>query len=102
MTDILWLRWQTAHIERRHGVSAREFEEAWDDPNREGLSEDDDPERGPYFRSIGATSEGRVIEMVWRWQRGADGDAVWPITAYFRRKATKARRRRARGRRRRT
>ena len=47
MADILWLTWQVQHIERRHGVTARLFQEAWDDPDREELAEEADPEWGP-------------------------------------------------------
>jgi hypothetical protein len=83
MADILWLKWQVQHVERRHGVTARQFQEAWDDPDREELAEEDDPEWGPYFRSMGSTSDGRLIEMVWRWQDEGEGGAVWPITGYF-------------------
>lgn len=83
MADILWMKWQVQHIERRHGVTARRFEEAWEDPYREELAVEDDPEWGPYFRSIGSTSAGPLIEMVWRWQQGDEGGRVWPITAYF-------------------
>ena len=84
MADIFWRPWQVEHIERRHRVSAREFEEAWDDPNREELAQEDHPEWGPYFRSLGSTSDGRLLEMFWRWQNLDEGGAVWPITAYFR------------------
>ena len=70
------------HIENRHGVTAGEFQEAWDDPDREDLAEEEDPEWGPYFRSMGVASDGRLIEMVWRWQGQEEGRAVWPITAY--------------------
>ena len=83
MADILWLKWQVQHIERRHGVTARQFQDAWDDPDREELAEEEDPEWGLYFRSMGAASDGRLIEMVWRWQRQDEGRAVWPVTAYF-------------------
>jgi len=44
MADILWLKWQVQHIQRRHGVTAQQFEEAWDDPNREELAEENDPD----------------------------------------------------------
>lgn len=83
MADILWRTWQLRHIEKRHGVSATDFEEAWDDPAREELAEEDDPEWGPSFRSLGMTSDGRLVEMCWRWQDLEEGVAVWPITAYF-------------------
>jgi hypothetical protein len=81
-------------------VTARQFQEAWDDPDREDLAEEDDPDWGPYFRSVGATSDGRLIEMVWRWQHQEEGTAVWPITAYFARPIRMGRRRRPRRRRR--
>lgn len=42
MAVILWTRWQERHIERSHGVSATDFEEAWDDPAREDLAEEED------------------------------------------------------------
>ncbi len=83
MADILWRTWQTQHIEVGHGVSALEFEQAWDDPDREDVSEEPHPEWGPYFRSLGSTADGRSIEMLWRWQDHEEGVAVWPITAYF-------------------
>lgn len=83
MSDVLWLRWQVRHIEWRHHVSARDFEEAWDDPDREDLAKEDDPDWGPCFRSLGSTSDGRLLEMCWRWQILEEGSAVWPITAYF-------------------
>jgi hypothetical protein len=98
MADILWRPWQVEHIERKHHVSAQEFEEAWDDPNREDLAQDDHPEWGPYFRSLGPTSDGRLLEMLWRWQNLEEGNAVWPITAFFKdrppRQRTHLRRRR--------
>ena len=94
MADILWLRWQVRHIERRHGVTAQQFEEAWDDPNREEVAEENDPDWGSYFRSIGSTSDGQLVGMVWRWQRHDEGGAVWPITAYFVRPTRRARRQR--------
>jgi len=98
MADILWRSWQVRHIERRHRVSAREFEEAWDDPDRADLAEEQHPTWGTSFRSLGATSDGRVLEMFWRWQNLEEGVAVWPITAYFRdrpmRRGTRYRRRR--------
>ncbi len=96
MADILWLRWQVQHIERRHGVTARKFQQAWDDPDREELAEENNPEWGPYFRSVGETSDGRLIEMVWRWQHQDEGRVVWPITAYFARPGRTGRRRRRR------
>ena len=83
MAVILWLDWQVRHIEQRHGVSAQEFEEAWDDPAREDLAEEEHPEWGPCFLSLGSTSGGRLIAMLWRWQHHDGGAAVWPITAYF-------------------
>ena len=46
MGDILWLKWQLQHIERRHGVTARRFQEAWDDPDREELTQEEDPSGG--------------------------------------------------------
>jgi len=101
MADILWLRWQVQHIERRHGVTAQQVQQAWDDPDREDLADEEDPEWGPYFRSVGATSDGRLIEMVWRWQYQEEGRAVWPITAYFLRPTPRQRRRRSPPRRRR-
>jgi hypothetical protein len=94
LADILWMTWQVQHIERRHGVTARQFEEAWEDPDREELAEEDDPAWGPYFRSIGSTSGGQLIEMVWRWQDEDAGGQVWPITAYVMRLTRTARRRR--------
>jgi len=39
MADILWLTWQVQPIERRRCVTARQFQEAWDDPDREELAE---------------------------------------------------------------
>ena len=63
VADILWLRSQVQYIERRHGVTARQFQEAWDDPDREELAEEEDSEWGSYFRSVGAASDGRLIEM---------------------------------------
>lgn len=98
MADILWHRWQVEHIERGHRVSAQEFEEAWDDPDREDLAQEDHPEWGPYLRSLGSTSDGRLLEMFWRWQHTEEGRAVWPITAYFKDRPP---RQKARGRRRR-
>jgi len=80
--------------QRRHGVTAQQFEEAWDDPNREELAEENDPDWGSYFRSIGSTSDERLVGMVWRWQRHDEGGAVWPITAYFVRPTRRARRQR--------
>jgi hypothetical protein len=94
MADILWLTWQVQHIERRHGVTARQFEEAWDDPHREELAEESDVEWGSYFLSVGSTFDGRLLEMVWRWQHHDAGDEVWPITAYFVRPTRKTHRQR--------
>jgi hypothetical protein len=42
-------------------------------------------------------SDGRLIEMVWRWQHQDEGQAVWPITAYFVRRIQAGRRGRRRG-----
>ena len=96
MSDILWMRWQVQHIERRHGVTARQLQGAWDDPDREEVAEEEDPKWGPYVRSVGATSDGRLIEMVWRWQYQDEDRAVWPITASFGRPIRPDRRRRSR------
>ena len=94
MADILWRRWQVQHIERRHGVSAEDFEAAWDDPAREDLAEEEHPEWGTYFRSLGSTSDGRLVEMYWRWQDMEESGAVWPITAYFKDRSRAPRRER--------
>lgn len=99
MPDIYWTREQRRHIEKRHGVTAQDFEEAWDDPNREDLAEEEDPVWGPYKLSMGCTSGGRIVEMVWRWQgQGQDEGtrSVWPITAYFRSPPERRSRRRGR------
>lgn len=84
MSEIHWKRWQREHIEKRHGVTATDFEEAWDDPGREDLAEEEHAEWGSFIRSIGATSDGRLVEMLWRWQGQVESEAVWPITAFFR------------------
>lgn len=96
MSGIHWERWQKEHIEKGHGVAATDFEEAWDDPGREDLAEEEHPDWGPFTRSIGATSDGRLVEMLWRWQSQAEGAAVWPITAFFRSPPSRRRRRRQR------
>lgn len=100
MADILWRTWQVQHIELRHGVTAQDFEEVWDDPAREDLAEEEHPEWGTYFRSLGSTSEGRLVEIYWRWQNLEEGGAVWPITAYFKDRPRTPRRQRRRRRRR--
>lgn len=96
MAEILWLAWQLRHIQARHGITAREFEEAWDDPGREDLESADQDSQGPYVLSVGSTSDGRVVVMLWRWQQRPEGRAVWPITAYFQTPRRRSRRRRQR------
>lgn len=102
MTDILWRAFQVEHIEERHGVSAEEFEEAWDDPSREDLAQEPDLEWGTSYRSLGSTSDGRVVVMIWRWQDLDGGSAVFPITAFFKDVARTQRRQRKPRRRRRS
>ncbi len=79
MAEILWGRWQVEHIARRKSVTREDFDEAWHDPYRQDLAAGRHKKHGPYYRSVGATSEGHDLAMVWRWQ----GKQVWPITAYF-------------------
>jgi len=76
LADIFWTAYQEQHITKRHGLSETDFEEAWDD--RVDTFEGNHP-NGTYFESVGFTNNGKLIEMVWRWQ----DEAVWPITAYF-------------------
>lgn len=73
---ILWTSYQQEHIEERHSVGLAEFQQAWLD--RDDLEEYPHP-NGSYWQSFGFTDDGRLLELVWRW----NGDAVWPITAYF-------------------
>ena len=84
MAVILWGAYQEEHITMRHGVSAEDFDEAWHDPQREEIDPGMHPQHGPYFRSLGYTDDGSLLEMVWRWQdQRLELDEVWPITAYF-------------------
>ena len=89
VADIVWGPWQAEHISRRHGVSETDFDTAWHDPNRRDLVERRHRTHGPYHVSVGWARLGRSLKMVWRWQ----GSAVWPITAYFPRRARRPRRR---------
>jgi hypothetical protein len=88
VAEIAWGSWQRKHITERHGVSARDFDVAWHDPDRKDLATGRHVIRGVYFVSIGLTA-GRPLKMIWRWQ----GDMVWPITAYFPRRKRSRRRR---------
>jgi hypothetical protein len=84
MARILWLTW-VPHCDRPHGVTAQPFEEAWDDPDRAELAEEDDPEWGTASgASARPLSDRHVVELVWRWQHHDGGGAVWPITAGLR------------------
>ncbi|MGH7813223.1 MAG: hypothetical protein ACREQI_04380 [Candidatus Binataceae bacterium] len=56
-----------------------DFDTAWHDPNRRDLSQRRHGKHGPYFVSVGWAGLGKPLTMVWRWQ----GNAVWPITAFF-------------------
>lgn len=77
MAEIVWGPYQVQHIERRHGVTAEQFDEAFHDPLRE------DVERRPDGSTLSHafTDTGRLLEMVWRY-RGARRHAVFPITAH--------------------
>jgi len=46
MAEIAWSAWQVKHIERRHHVSARDFDTAWHDPERIELAEEFDETYG--------------------------------------------------------
>ena len=84
MAVILWEHWQKDHITRRHGVSREQFDQAWHDPDRQELEQRHDALYGPYFASLGYTEDGRLLEMIWRWQHQLNElGEVWPITAYF-------------------
>jgi hypothetical protein len=84
MALILWERWQREHIGSRHGVTKEDFDTAWHDPDREDFEQRTDERYGPYFASLGYTADGRLLEMIWRWQQQRPGQGeVWPITAYF-------------------
>lgn len=84
MAVVLWGVWQREHIARRHDVSREQFDEAWHDPLREDLEQSVHEQHGPYFLSLGYTADGRLLEMLWRWQHQSDDPGeVWPITAYF-------------------
>jgi len=39
MAEIAWGAWQVKHITRRHGVSSKDFDTAWHDPERKDLVE---------------------------------------------------------------
>jgi len=81
---IVWENWQRTHVSRRHGVTKRLFDQAWHDPGREELAKGKHKKHGPYYRSIGSTEDGRIVEMVWRYQdQDEASQIVWPITAYF-------------------
>lgn len=95
MAEILWGLWQEQHIRARHGVSDLDFDAAWHDPERRDLAEKRHNEHGPYAVSVGTARLGKPLTMVWRWQ----GGAVWPITAYFRRRSREQGRRRRKPRR---
>jgi hypothetical protein len=81
VADIAWGPRQVEHITQRHGVSARDFDTAWHDPERRDLAEELHEEHGPYYLSIGCAALGKALKMVWRWQKL--GWTVWPVTAYF-------------------
>ena len=80
MARVLWTDYQEKHITERHGVTAEEFEEAWND--RDQLKASKHPTWGAYFEGYGYTNAGRCLYLVWRWQVQKGGTAVWPITAY--------------------
>lgn len=81
VAEIAWGAWQREHISERHGVSARDFDVAWHDPERRDLATAQYPRRGAYYVSIGLSAGGEPLKMVWRWHDR--GEVVWPITAYF-------------------
>ncbi len=81
MAEIAWGAWQVEHITRQHGVSAKDFDTAWHDPERRDLAEESHEEHGPYYVSIGCAALGKSLKMVWRWQKHES--IVWPITAFF-------------------
>jgi hypothetical protein len=90
VAEIAWGAWQVKHITRRHGVSSKDFDTAWHDPERKDLAEQLHEEHGPYYLSIGCAALGKPLKMVWRWQ--AQGSTVWPITAFFPERRRKRRR----------
>jgi hypothetical protein len=82
VAEILWTSFQETHITARHGVTAKQFDEAWHD--RIDVAAARHRRHGPYYLSVGLTDGGRVVEMVWRWQHGLkELDLVWPVTACF-------------------
>lgn len=84
MAWIVWAEWQRDHIERRHAVTREHFEEAWHDPARVDGDMKNHETHGPFYESLGNAADGRLLEMVWRWQdQDKTLDEVWPITAYF-------------------
>jgi hypothetical protein len=84
MPWIIWEAYQHDHITRRHQVSSADFEEAWLDPDRQDIQQKFHETFGPYFESLGYTADGRLLEMIWRWQsQDQETELVWPITAYF-------------------
>ena len=84
MAWIVWEEWQRSHIHERHGVTEQVFDEAWHDRDRTELACEEHMEHGPYYRSMGLTYDGRIVEMVWRYQaQDEESQVVWPITAYF-------------------
>jgi hypothetical protein len=90
VAQIAWGAWQVKHITERHGVSSRDFDTAWHDPERKDLAEQRHAEHGPYYVSIGCAAVAKPLKMVWRWQKR--DSTVWPITAFFSRRRRKRRR----------
>jgi hypothetical protein len=80
MARILWTAYQVQHIEKRHDVSAEEFDQAWNDRDEPKMRKD--RKWGTYYEGYGYTNGGKCLYLVWRWQVEKGGAAVWPITAY--------------------
>jgi hypothetical protein len=81
--EILWGPYQVKHIEKRHGVSKDEFQQAW----RSRDLEDDrpgsrHPTRGPSTKSHGFTSADRLLKLRWRYQNQDPKQGVFPLTAF--------------------
>jgi len=82
MADFLWREWNIQKIDH-HALSTDEVEFAWS--HRRDVARKHNPEYGEYYESIGRCPSGRIIKIVWRYNKDEfDNESVFVITAYGR------------------